>query len=581
MSLAEIKEELEFIPIGDSPQNLLRSAYNRIRQEELGKDSQAPPSRALKRAIQEVKKEYADFIPILISSSPFFSELEEEVFDLSTYQPLPVVYELRASILKRIERGEEVIPDVDGREETKADVIRALLSGAHPYLVSEEGTGKTRLARSLTKLLPPIPIIKGCPYNDDPKWAPNRLCPRCRESVDPVQEFGVELIPGERRFSRIQGNEYTNEAKLLGLKDIQAIAQGRSPSDPQVFTGTGVFRANRGVLFIDELPAIRTKVQVLLHPILEEKKAILEEYNWEHPLDLVLVATGNPQGFAHVNEVPRPLLDRLELIYMDLPTEEVERDIMLMERFRVALAPSPEAPPLEPFPKIDLQELKRKVVAPWWILYLVNKAVRRSRICPWLDKKASIRGTSRGIDHTYASVELENKRVANLKHACEGLKLALRSRIALRVDLIDFESPGETFSKSNEIVEDLLWNAIEDLAQDFYEFDAEKLAEELILFLSRDTERVSERLRGLEELRGLVDRMKRDAKEKVKGELLNEIERELFNHPERAEQGLLDEYIYSALETVINIAIHRKLIDESVVRGKFFIPQMVSWARRR
>ena len=171
-------------------------------------------------------------------------------------------------------------------------------------------------------MLLPVPRIKGCPYNDDPKWPKSRLCPRCRESANPVTEFGIEWISGAERFSRIQGNEYTNEAKLLGLKDIQAIARGMSPKDPLAFAGTGVFRANRGVLFIDELPAIRTKVQVLLHPIIEEKKAILEEYNWEYPLDLLVVSTGNPEGFSHVNEVPRPLLDRLETVYMDLPDEE-------------------------------------------------------------------------------------------------------------------------------------------------------------------------------------------------------------------------------------------------------------------
>lgn len=252
---------------------------------------------------------------------------------LDRYQSIPISYLLRYTILKRINRGEDVLPEIQGREQVKEDVVRALLSGAQPYLVSEEGTGKTRLARSISKLLLPVPRIKGCPYNDDPKWPKTRLCPRCRESANPVTEFGIEWITGPERFSRIQGNEYTNEAKLLGLKDIQAIARGMSPRDPLAFAGTGVFRANRGVLFIDELPAIRTKVQVLLHPIIEEKKAILEEYNWEYPLDLLVVATGNPEGFSHVNEVPRPLLDRLETVYMDLPDESVEFAIMVMERF--------------------------------------------------------------------------------------------------------------------------------------------------------------------------------------------------------------------------------------------------------
>jgi len=99
-------------------------------------------------------------------------------FDLEKYEPLPVVYQLRYSILDKVKKGEDPLPDIQGRADVKKDVLRALLSGTHPYLVSEEGTGKTRLARSITKLLLPVPKIKGCPYNDDPKWPIERLCPR-------------------------------------------------------------------------------------------------------------------------------------------------------------------------------------------------------------------------------------------------------------------------------------------------------------------------------------------------------------------------------------------------------------------
>jgi len=81
--------------------------------------------------------------------------------DLGEYQPLSVVYQLRWSILQKIRKGEDPLPDIQGREKAKQDVLRALLSGTHAYLVSEEGTGKTRLARSLTKLLPRVPASKG------------------------------------------------------------------------------------------------------------------------------------------------------------------------------------------------------------------------------------------------------------------------------------------------------------------------------------------------------------------------------------------------------------------------------------
>ncbi|MEE8173924.1 MAG: hypothetical protein V3T71_01245, partial [Dehalococcoidia bacterium] len=190
-----------------------------------------------------------------IARKSYSNKVISSSLNLDGYEPMPVAHQLRGVILRRIGQGQPVLPEIDGREEMKADVIRALLSGSYPYLVSEEGTGKTRLARSLTRLLPPIPVIAGCPYHDDPKWPAELLCPRCKASKNPAKEFGIELVGGQRRFSRIQGNEYTNEAKVLGLKDIQAIAQGRSPSDPRVFTGAGVFRANRGILMIDELPA--------------------------------------------------------------------------------------------------------------------------------------------------------------------------------------------------------------------------------------------------------------------------------------------------------------------------------------
>jgi len=500
--------------------------------------------------------------------------MKAKIVDLESYEPWPAAYQLRYSILERVKKGQDPLPDIQGRQEVKKDVLRALLSGAHPYLVSEEGTGKTRLARSLTKLLPPIPVIKGCPYNDDPKWPASLLCPRCRASKNPIKEYGIELVRGEKRFSRIQGNEYTNEAKLLGLKDIQAIAQGKSPADPEVFTGTGVFRANRGILFIDELPAIRTKVQVLLHPVLEEKKAILEEYNWEHPLDLVLIATGNPQGFTHVNEVPRPLIDRLELIYMDLPEEEVEKEIMLREKFRIKNYDQPVEKPGPVFYPA-LEELERKVALPWWIMDLVNKAVRHSRVCRWLDKKASIRGTTKGLDHTYASVELENRKVANLKDAYQGLKLALRGRIGLRADLIDFEKPKESFKKTDQVAEDLLWNALEDF--DFnYETDQEKLAGELTSLFSNGLNRFIEKPQSYQEVNRVIEQMKKISQEKVTDDL-NEAEKKLFCSPEKTDKEVLTEYNYSALVTLVNLAWHKKMVKEEIIRGKVFIPQMIKW----
>lgn len=502
----------------------------------------------------------------------------KEKIDLESYEPIPVTYQLRYGILSKLSRNEDPLPDIQGREETKRDVLIALLSGTNPYLVSEEGTGKTRLAKSITRLLPPVPVIRGCPYNDDPKWPKEKLCPRCKSKKDPAKFFGVEILPGERRFSRVQGNEYTNEAKLLGLKDIQAIAQGKSPSDPSVFTGTGIFRANRGVLFVDELPAIRTKVQVILHPVLEEKKAILEEYNWEHPLDLVLIATGNPQGFAHVNEVPRPLLDRLELIYMDLPDEEIEREIILKEKFRVKRREDDILPTDGNLGQINLEQIERRVAAPWWIIDLLNITVRQTRVSPFLERRASIRASIRALDHTYGATELNGRSVATLRDLAYGLRLALRGRIGLRADLVDFENPKETLRKTDELTEFLLCKSIE--AFNFpFDVEREKFSEEMGRLLEADlSKNLFEKLENTREVLKVVKELFHRAKERVSPDL-NGTEKRLAEDPYGVERKILEDYLYSALELIVNLAWHRNLIPH-IFHEKFFIPRMGSFQRR-
>lgn len=473
-------------------------------------------------------------------------------------------------MLKHIREGRDPLPDIQGREETKNDVIRAVLSGSHPYLVSREGTGKTRLAESLAKLLPPVPRVKGCPYNCDPYWPREWKCPACQDEEDPE----IEYISGTQRYSRIQGNEYTNEAKILGVKDIQAIIGGDSPTDPSAFIGTGVLRGNRGVVCVDELPAIPTKVQVLFHPMLQENRIILEEYNWVRPIDIFFVATGNPAGFSHVNRVPEPLLDRLELIHMRLPSESVEREIMFKEGFRVVddFFTQPEkgsdASPLE----IKATSLKRQSTVPWWIIETVEKTVRYTRECPSIERGSSIRGSIKGLDHSYSSTELRGATVSGLRDVSEGLKLALRGRIRIRADLIGFdESPGQAMEKNDEVVEDVLWYAARDsgkavLAALKGEVDPFALASEVERYLSNNHELVE-----YPALSAVVDYM-RTVQPWSKPMLVNDLESVIREHPENVETSIHKEYIRSAVEFITNTLVAEKYIDESSINGLLYLP---------
>jgi MoxR-like ATPase len=499
--------------------------------------------------------------------------------DLHNYRPLPVRYELRYAVLKKLRAGEDPLPDIDGREETKRDVVRAVLSCSHPYLVSREGTGKTRLAESLAKLLPPVPKVKGCPYNCDPNWPRDWQCPRCRESEDPAEEFGVELISGKQRYSRIQGNEYTNEAKILGVKDIQAIIQGGSPTDPRAFIGTGVLRGNRGVVCVDELPAIPTKVQVLFHPMLQEGKIILEEYNWVRPIDIFFVATGNPTGFAHVNRIPEPLLDRLELIPMGLPDEPVEREIMFKERFMVSedfFAKREEPATTAPL-GIKPQALHRRAAAPWWITDVINKTSRYTRDCPSIERGASIRGGIKALDHTCSSTEMRNGSVSTLVDAAGGLKLALRGRIRLRADLIGFdERPSELVFKHDLVVEDVMWHAVHDVGSRIVvglgdDLERDALGKEVHHLLSMGCA-VNDGIKHHPLVSRAVSWMD-EAAPKEGAPTTDELEALLSGDPERADPGVLEEYRFSAVEMLANALVALEVMKPLANNDRIFIPK--------
>ena len=484
-------------------------------------------------------------------------------FDIDRYTPMPVAYELRYMMLKKLREGEDPLPDIEGREGTKADVIRAVLSNSYPYLVSREGTGKTRLAESLAKLLPPVPKIKDCPYNCDPKWPEEWKCPSCKGKEEPK----IEIISGIQRYSRIQGNEYTNEAKILGVKDIQAIVQGESPTDPRAFIGTGVLRGNRGVVCVDELPAIPTKVQVLFHPMLQEGKIILEEYNWVRPIDIFFVATGNPTGFSHVNRVPEPLLDRLELIPMALPEEDVEREIMLKEGFKVRdefFLDKTRRTTEEPI-YAKPEDLRRRASAPWWIVDAVEKTVRFTRDCPNIDRGSSIRGTIKSLDHTISSTERIGNSVAGLREASEGLKLALRGRIRLRADLVGFDdSPAAFMVKYDEVVDDVLWYAARDVGVAILkgvDVDPRQLAGELNALLTGGD--VIEDLQDNETAYRVV-RFMEENQPWESPSLVSGLGDLIRDSPEAVDSNTLREYRGSALELLAHALTAGKLVEAKI-----------------
>ncbi len=116
------------------------------------------------------------------------------------YVSRPVRDEMRANLIDKMRRGEELFPGVVGYDQTVIpQVENAILSGQDIILLGERGQAKTRLARSLVNLLDEwIPIVAGSEINDDP------FAPVSRFAVDLIAEKGddtpIEWIGRDRRY---------------------------------------------------------------------------------------------------------------------------------------------------------------------------------------------------------------------------------------------------------------------------------------------------------------------------------------------------------------------------------------------
>ena len=62
--LRMVTEELKQIPQGSAYQNMLRADYHNIRRHELIKNPELPAINSLLRAIQIVRQDNADFLPV-------------------------------------------------------------------------------------------------------------------------------------------------------------------------------------------------------------------------------------------------------------------------------------------------------------------------------------------------------------------------------------------------------------------------------------------------------------------------------------------------------------------------------------
>src|SRR5919201_88930 len=170
--------------------------------------------------------------------------------------------EIRANLLRAIERSETIFPGVHGYDDTVVpQIVNALLSRHNFILLGLRGQAKSRILRSLVTLLDEaIPIVAGSEVNDNP------LAPISKYARKLIEEAGddtpIAWVSRDERYVEKLATPDVTIADMIGdLDPIKAARGGHLLSDELTIHYGMLPRANRGIFALNELPDLAGKVQ--------------------------------------------------------------------------------------------------------------------------------------------------------------------------------------------------------------------------------------------------------------------------------------------------------------------------------
>ena len=273
----------------------------------------------------------------------------------SGWESVPVKDEVRGNAAARIAAGRPLVDGVLGYDDTVFPQLEnAVLAGHDIVFLGERGQAKTRLIRSLVELLDKwVPIIAGSEINDDP------YNPVSRHARDLVREHGddtpVEWVHRSTRFGEKLATPDTSIADLIGEVDPIKVAEGRYLADELTLHYGLVPRTNRGIFAINELPDLAERIQVGLLNVLEERDIQVRGYKIRLPLDVLLVASANPEDYTNRGRIITPLKDRFGA--------QIRTHYPLDTATELAIVAQESSTPVMPGVRVDVPEHMTAIVA--------------------------------------------------------------------------------------------------------------------------------------------------------------------------------------------------------------------------
>jgi magnesium chelatase subunit I len=255
-----------------------------------------------------------------------------------------VKQEIRENLLAALTggAGESAWPGIFGFDDTVLPQLeRALIAGHDFVLLGERGQGKTRLLRSLQNFLDEwTPVIAGAELGEHP------YSPITPESIRRAHELGDDLPIAWRhrseRYTEKLATPDTSVADLVGDIDPIKVAEGRTLGDPETIAYGLIPRAHRGIVAVNELPDLAERIQVSMLNVMEERDIQVRGYTLRLPLDVLVVASANPEDYTNRGRIITPLKDRFGAeIRTHYPRElDAEIEVITQEAHLMAAVPT-------------------------------------------------------------------------------------------------------------------------------------------------------------------------------------------------------------------------------------------------
>src|SRR4051794_53719 len=248
------------------------------------------------------------------------------------YRPETVREEMRRNLIGALSRDERILPGMIGYEDSVIpEIENAILSGHHMVFLGERGQGKSRMIRALTSLLDEqVPAVAGCEIHCDP-LAP--ICRRCKTLLERDGDaVAIVWLSRDDRYGEKLATPDVSIADLIGEIDPIKVAEGRYLADEEAIHYGLVPRTNRGIFAINELPDLMEKIQVGLFNLMEERDVQIKGYKIRLPLDVVIIATANPEDYTSRGRIITPLKDRFDAQIRTHYPATIADEIAIMEQ---------------------------------------------------------------------------------------------------------------------------------------------------------------------------------------------------------------------------------------------------------